>query len=129
MNKGLVSRYLRTSSLGTRQSPEAGNYWSSLEPHTLHGVTHRGSQPPTEVLGANSTASQRQTLAACVINCLCSLTKGTHPLQWGSRRGGEWPPQGVPFLPQVQGVPGKELLCLAPKKRYLSKRKLYSSES
>lgn len=41
---------------------------------SLQALSFQGSS------GVNGTASQRQGLAACVINCLCFLTKGVDPL-------------------------------------------------
>lgn len=129
MNKGLVSRHSETSSLGARQGPEAGNYWGNVEPTHTPWTYSPGLPAPSEVLGASSTASQRQDLAACVINCLCFHTKGV--TRHNGAVGGEGSGlQGeAPLPPSSPGCAWEGASVLSSKKRYLSKRKLYSSES
>lgn len=93
-----------------------------------HGVTG-GSQLPVKSGEPILQPSQKQDLPGWGINRLCFLTKGVDPL---TALGGGGLHREVPLPPPSPGCAWELASALSAKKkkkRYLSKRKLYSSES
>lgn len=103
---------------------------AASEARTLMGSHTRGSQLPEKSWEPTPQPSQRLDLAACVIDCLCFLTKGVDSLMIRAVGGeGSGLNRDVPLPPSSSGYAWERASVLSSQKRYLSKRKLCSSKS